>query len=56
MIKNFNYYSNYSKNNGDKFWRVYRYSESISYKENSALQELLDFTIKCKTENKEKKS
>ncbi|MCK9216625.1 MAG: hypothetical protein M0P77_01705 [Firmicutes bacterium] len=55
MIKNFNSYSNYPKNSNDKFWKVYRYSECISDKENSALQELLDFTMKNKTNCKKKK-
>ncbi len=56
MTKNSNLYSNNSKNNNDKCWKVYRYSESISYKGNSALQELLDFTMKNKTTSKVKKN
>lgn len=56
MNKNLKYYSDYSKNDNDKFWKVYRYFESISYRENSALQELLDFTIKNKHTHKNKKS
>lgn len=56
MIKNSNDYSNYPKNNNDKFWKVYRYSESVSSRENIALQELLDFTMKCKADKKDKKN
>ncbi len=55
MTKSLDNYSNYPKNSNDKFWRVYRYSECISDKENSALQELLDFTMKNESNCKKKK-
>lgn len=46
MDKNLNSSIKQPKNNNDKFYEIYRYFESISQKENSAFQELLDYTIK----------
>ena len=46
MNKETNNDSTQIKSNNDKFWEIYRYFESISDKEHSAFQELLDFTMK----------
>ncbi len=56
MNKDLNNFPDNFKNGKDKVWTIYKYSESISYKDNSALEELLDFTMKCKTVKNEKKS
>lgn len=55
MNKEANYNSTQTKNNNDKFWEIYGYFESISDKEHSAFQELLDFTIKNSRSHKKQK-
>ncbi|NLN49288.1 MAG: hypothetical protein GX154_09455 [Clostridiales bacterium] len=56
MNKDLNNFPDYFKNGKDKVWTIYKYSETISYKDNSALEELLDYTMKCKTIKKDKKN
>ena len=46
MKKNFNSNIKQPKYSNDRFYEIYRYFESISHKESSAFQELLDYTIK----------
>ncbi len=55
MSKEISYNSNQTKKSNDKFWEIYRYFESISNKEHSAFQELLDFTIKNGHSHKKQK-
>ena len=55
MDKGFYYDFKGPKNNNDKFYEIYRYFESISHKEGSAFQELLDYTLKNNTNLKKKK-
>ncbi len=54
MDKNLNSNFKQPKNNNDKFYEIYRYFESISQKESSAFQELLDFTIKNNSHKRKK--
>ena len=56
MNKDLNNFPDSFKNDNNKYWTVYKYTETISYKENSALEELLDFTMKCKLAKKDKKN
>ncbi|MDD2482238.1 MAG: hypothetical protein WCY24_08850 [Lutispora sp.] len=54
MNRNFDYNFKQTKNNNDKYYEIYRYFESISNREHSAFQELLDYTLKNKTNLKKK--
>lgn len=55
MDKNLDYNFKQSKNDNDKYYEIYKYFESISHKEHSAFQELLDYTIKNKMNLKKEK-
>lgn len=55
MDKNLDYNFKQSKNSNDRYYEIYKYFESISRKESSAFQELLDYTLKNNTNLKKKK-
>ena len=55
MDKNINYDFKQLKNSNDKFYEIYRYFESISHREHSAFEELLDYTLKNNTSFSKKK-